>query len=48
MITDFDNDGFRDLVITNGYPRDVNDYDFTTFRAQMSFYRKLELIWFFI
>jgi hypothetical protein len=34
MITDFDNDGFRDLVITNGYPRDVNDHDFTTFRAE--------------
>lgn len=34
MITDFDNDGFRDIVITNGYPRDVNDHDFTTFRAE--------------
>ncbi|RYU91248.1 RNA-binding protein [Mucilaginibacter terrigena] len=34
MITDFDNDGFRDLVVTNGYPRDVTDKDFVTFRNE--------------
>ncbi|WP_428330627.1 VCBS repeat-containing protein [Mucilaginibacter sp.] len=34
LITDFDNDGLRDVVITNGYPRDVTDHDFTTFRAE--------------
>ncbi len=34
LMTDFDNDGFRDLIVTNGYPRDVNDHDFTTFRAE--------------
>jgi hypothetical protein len=34
LITDFDNDGYRDIVVTNGYPRDVTDHDFTTFRAQ--------------
>ncbi|WP_184549580.1 VCBS repeat-containing protein [Mucilaginibacter sp. FT3.2] len=32
MLTDFDNDGLRDLVVTNGYPRDVTDHDFITFR----------------
>lgn len=37
LLTDFDNDGYRDLIITNGYPRDVNDHDFMIFRAQ-SFY----------
>jgi hypothetical protein len=34
MITDFDNDGFRDIVVTNGYPRDVTDRDFVAFRNQ--------------
>ena len=37
MLTDFDNDGFRDLIITNGYPRDVTDHDFMNFRAQSYF-----------
>jgi hypothetical protein len=34
MLTDFDNDGLRDLMITNGYPRDVTDHDFITFRQR--------------
>ena len=34
MITDFDNDGFRDIVVTNGYPRDVTDHDFIVFRNE--------------
>ena len=34
LMTDFDNDGLRDVIITNGYPRDVTDHDFTTFRDQ--------------
>ncbi|MGF7038268.1 VCBS repeat-containing protein [Mucilaginibacter lappiensis] len=34
MITDFDNDGYRDIIITNGYPRDVTDHDFIMFRQQ--------------
>ncbi|AMR30803.1 hypothetical protein A0256_04875 [Mucilaginibacter sp. PAMC 26640] len=27
LVTDFDNDGYRDMMITNGYPRDVTDLD---------------------
>ena len=34
MVTDFDNDGFRDIVVTNGYPKDVTDHDFMAFRAK--------------
>jgi len=33
-IADFNNDGNRDIIITNGYPRDVTDHDFAAFRAQ--------------
>jgi enediyne biosynthesis protein E4 len=32
-LADFDNDGFRDLLITNGFPRDVTDRDFMSYRA---------------
>ena len=32
LVTDFDNDGFRDIIITNGFPRDVTDHDFIAFR----------------
>ncbi len=31
LVTDFNNDGNRDIVITNGYPKDVTDHDFTAF-----------------
>ena len=31
-LADFDNDGFRDLLVTNGFPRDVTDNDFITYR----------------
>ena len=34
MVVDFDNDGYRDLVITNGFPRDWSDHDFIAYRQQ--------------
>ncbi len=33
-IADFDNDGNRDIIVTNGYPRDVTDHDFIAFRGK--------------
>ncbi|MEQ9441398.1 MAG: VCBS repeat-containing protein [Cyclobacteriaceae bacterium] len=33
LMADFDNDGFKDLIVTNGFPRDVTDRDFANFRS---------------
>ncbi len=33
LVTDYDNDGFRDIIITNGFPKDVTDHDFVAFRG---------------
>jgi enediyne biosynthesis protein E4 len=33
LAVDFDHDGFRDLIITNGFPKDVTDRDFVVFRS---------------
>ncbi len=34
LVTDFDNDGFRDIIVTNGFPKDVTDHDFLAFRRE--------------
>ncbi len=31
-VADFDNDGLRDILITNGYPKDVTDHDYIGYR----------------
>ncbi len=31
---DFDNDSYRDLIVTNGFPRDVSDHDFVAYRQK--------------
>jgi hypothetical protein len=31
LVADYDNDGYRDIVITNGLPRDVTDLDYVSF-----------------
>ena len=36
LVQDFDNDGFRDIIVTNGFPRDVTDHDFIAFRRRSS------------
>jgi len=35
LFGDVDNDGFRDLLITNGFPRDITDKDFANYRADV-------------
>lgn len=34
LFADFDNDGWRDLFVSNGYHRDVTDLDFTAYNAE--------------
>ena len=31
LVADFDNDGLRDIIISNGLPRDVTDLDYTAY-----------------
>lgn len=33
LLADYDNDGDRDLFVTNGFPRDVTDHDFGMYQA---------------
>ena len=37
LMADFDNDGKRDIFITNGFPRDVTDHDFGAYRSDVSY-----------
>jgi hypothetical protein len=32
LVADFDNDGQRDMIVTNGFPRDVTDHDYAVYR----------------
>ena len=34
LFADFDNDGWRDILVTNGYPKDVTDLDFASYTSQ--------------
>ncbi|MEO6000328.1 MAG: VCBS repeat-containing protein [Chitinophagaceae bacterium] len=34
LISDFDNDSYRDIVVTNGFPKDVTDHDFIAYREK--------------
>jgi hypothetical protein len=34
LVADFDNDGYRDMIVTNGFPKDVSDRDFMTYRQE--------------
>ena len=34
VVLDVDNDGYRDMIVTNGFPKDVTDHDFIAYRKQ--------------
>ena len=33
LVADFDNDGNKDILFTNGFPKDVTDHDFIVFKS---------------
>src|SRR5687768_5278617 len=34
VVADFDNDSYRDIIVTNGFPKDITDHDFAAFRNE--------------
>jgi enediyne biosynthesis protein E4 len=36
LFADYNNDGLRDVSVTNGFPRDLTDHDFSDFRSNTS------------
>ena len=41
LFADFDNDGYKDIFISNGYPKAVNDLDYQTAMFAVSADREL-------
>jgi ASPIC and UnbV/FG-GAP-like repeat len=44
VVTDFDNDGYRDIIVSNGYPKDITDHDFVAFRTTANNIASKEMI----
>ena len=44
LVADFDLDGYRDIIITNGFPKDVTDHDFIDYKMDTYRYASKELI----
>lgn len=36
LVADFDNDGYRDILFTTGFPKDITDHDFIAYRKETS------------
>ena len=44
LIADFDNDGDRDIVVTNGFPQDVTDRDFIDYNMDVGAFASDQLL----
>jgi enediyne biosynthesis protein E4 len=44
LVADFDNDGFKDIIITNGFPKDVTDHDFIAYRTNTKNYAPKQMV----
>lgn len=44
LFADFDNDGHKDLIVTNGFPKDVTDKDFANYRSAVGNVASLALL----
>ncbi|MEO7802082.1 MAG: VCBS repeat-containing protein [Ginsengibacter sp.] len=44
LVADYDNDGYRDIIVSNGYPRDITDHDFIAFRKESFSVASLEYV----
>ncbi len=44
LFADFDNDGYQDLFITNGYGKDITDLDYAVYSAEQEGYGGKEII----
>lgn len=38
LLVDVDNDGYRDLLVTNGFPKDVTDRDYVMFKREVGIF----------
>lgn len=44
VMADFDNDGYKDLIVTNGFPKDVTDRDFMDYHSDVGAYASQEML----
>ena len=42
LLADFDNDGWKDLFVTNGYLRDITDKDFIDYNSNLGMFQSAE------